>query len=261
MTVEVIRVEDSRDKDNAAVSAFKYVKDRSHRGLFVAAPIVVFAAPFIATTAVTLSVATIVGAGAAAAGEKLRGPVSRPDYTSLSPDEAEGMVDAHDQPMMRDVTYFRHPKASEKAIVIRSSDFHSYIMSEKIAEIIDYLRAETRLKSLSILIRSSDSKHAVVGGKLEGIPAKLRADLTKQHERRMALNYDEPSRANGRKNYLWIDDFPEVIAATRNARKGTFSFSQSTDMSFGMSGKFAKAFNLDAGWLNTFVIEVEAAFA
>ena len=58
-----------------------------------------------------------------------------------------------------------------------------------------------------------------------------------------------------------IADIPEVIAATRNARRGTMSFAQSTDMSFGMTGEAGKFLKMQAGWLQTFVIEVNAAFA
>ena len=134
-------------------------------------------------------------------------------------------------------------------------------MSQKIAEIIHYMRAETRLKSLNILIRSSDSKHAVVGGELEKVPAEIKADLSRKNERRMKLTYDEKSRPAHLASYVWLNDFPEVVAATRHARHGTMNFSQSTDMSFGMSGSVAKSANFKAGWLSTFVIEIEATFS
>jgi hypothetical protein len=155
----------------------------------------------------------------------------------------------------------RHPRPTQDSSIIKSTDFHGHIMSQKVAEIIHYMRAETRLRSLSILIRSSDSKHAVVGGELRKIPVNIKADLSKQNERRITLTYDERGRPAHLENYVWLNGFPEVVAATRHARNGTMNFSQSTDMSFGMSGSVAKVANFKAGWLSTFVIEIEATFS
>lgn len=76
----------------------------------------------------------------------------------------------------------------------------------------------------------------------------------------MSLTYENPSRIPHYGRYVWTDEFPEIVAATRNARRGTMSFSQATDMSFGMSGDAAKFVKLKEGWLTTFVVEVDAAF-
>jgi hypothetical protein len=259
MTVEIIQIQEPE-----AVGWPEWVWNRAKERPYLAAlaaPAAVVAAPFIATTAAAVSAAALGGVAVAGASEMIWGPGSPPPVTYYSAEEAHGLIDAFNQPLKRGVTYFRHPKESESAIIIRSADFHSFIMSEKVAEIIDYMRAETRLKSLSILIRSSDSKHAVMGKQLKVVPVNLRADLKNQHERRMHLTFEAPSRSAHRRKYIWIDEFPEVVAATRNARRGTMSFSQSTDMTFGMSGEVAKFVKLDAGWLTTFVVEVDAAFA
>ena len=77
----------------------------------------------------------------------------------------------------------------------------------------------------------------------------------------MSATYDERVRTSHLPKYVWINDFPEVIAATRDARHGAVSFAQSTDMSFGMSGAIAKFAKFKADWLSTFVLEVEATFA
>lgn len=259
MTIEIIQVQEP-EAEGWAEWAWNRAKERPYLAA-LAAPAAVVAAPFIATTAATLTAAAAGGVVIAGASEMIWGPGSQPSVTLYSADEARGIVDAHGKPLARGVTYLRHPKRTESPVIIRSTDFHSFIMSEKVAEIIDYMRAETRLKSLSILIRSSDSKHAVVGGQLQAVPAKVRADLKNEHQRRMILTYEGPSRTPHHRRYVWIDEFPEVVAATRNARRGTMSFSQSTDMSFGLSGEAAKFIKLQAGWLTTFVVEVDAAFA
>ena len=257
MTIEIIQVQEP-EAEGWTEWAWNRAKERPYLAALVA-PAAVVAAPFITTTAAAVGAAAVGGVAIAGASEMIWGPGSPPPVTFYSAEEAQGLLDAYNQTLTRGVTYFRHPKESESAIIIRSADFHSFIMSEKVAEIIDYMRAETRLKSLSILIRSSDSKHAVVGKQL--VPVNLRVDLKNQHERRMHLTYEAPSRSAPRPKYIWIDEFPEVVAATRNAWRGTMSFSQSTDMSFGMSGEVAKFVKLDAGWLKTFVVEVDAAFA
>ena len=114
---------------------------------------------------------------------------------------------------------------------------------------------------LEILIRSSDNKHAVVDGQLQAVPVSARAAFGQQHEPRMKRTWDAPVRLPHLPDYVWIGDFPEVLAATQGASKGTMSFSQLTDMNFGMSGTVARFAGFEAGWLSTFVGEIEATFA
>lgn len=264
MSVEIIRVQEP-----TAIGwgewLWKGAKQQAKDRPYLALPIVgaggVVAAPFIATGAATIAAGVAVGAVATGVSELVWGPDTTPPVTYLSVDAAREITDIHGQALMRGVTYMRHPRPTQDSSIIKSTDFHGHIMSQKVAEIIHYMRAETRLKSLSILIRSSDSKHAVVGGELEKVPVKMKADLSRQNERRMTLTYDERGRPAHLVKYVWLNDFPEVVAATRHARNGTMNFSQSTDMSFGMSGSVAKTANFKAGWLSTFVIEIEATFS
>jgi hypothetical protein len=258
VTLEIIQVQ-KPEAEGWVEWAWNRAKERPYFAA-LAAPAAVVASPFIATTAASVSVAAAGGVLIAGASEMIWGPGSPPPVTLYSADEAGGIVDAHGEPLAPGLTYLRHPKSSESSVLIRSTDFHDFIMKEKVAEIVHYMRSETRLKSLSILVRSSDSKHVVVGGKLKAVPGTVKADLKNEHERRMSVTYEGRSRPP-RQRYIWIDEFPEVIAATRNARKGTMSFSQSTDMSFGLSGDAAKFMKLQAGWLTTFLVEVDAAFA
>ncbi|MBB3348386.1 hypothetical protein [Sphingomonas sp. BK069] len=259
MSVEIIQIREG-EVEGWGEWALRQAKERPYFAALLA-PVAVVATPAIATTGLALGVATASGVAVAAAGEVIFGPGTQPKVTYLSEEEADGIIDAHDQPLVRGVTYLRHPKRSQQSVIVRSAEFHGYIMSQKVAEIIDYMRAETRLEALSILVRSTDSKHAVVGGHLEAISGKVGAELKNQHERRLNLTYASPARQPRRQPYIWIDDFPEVVAATRNARKGTMRFVQSTDMKFGLTGAAADIVNVEAGWLQNFVIEVEARFA
>ncbi len=259
MSVEIIRVEEPTQQGWGA-RALSVAKERPYLAA-LAAPGLVVAAPFVATTAAAVGGAAAGGVALAAAGELIFGPSAKPPVTLYSIDEAKGLRDVHHQPLMRGLTYMRLPRAGVAENIIRSSEFHAYVMSQKVAEIIHYMRSETRLKALSVLIRSSDRKHIVVGGELEKVSAKAAASREQQHERRMTATYDDRTREKHLENYSWIKDFPEVVAATRNARHGTMSFSQSTDMSFGMSAGVAKFAGFKAGWLSTFVVEVEATFS
>ena len=263
MSVEIIRVEEPVAVgwgERLWEGAKQQARDRPYLALPIVGAGGVVAAPFIVTGAATVAAGALVGAAATGVAELWRRE-SASQVTYLSIEAARNVTDIHGQTLMRGVTYMRHPRPIQDSGIIKSTDFHGHIMSQKVAEIIRYMRAETRLKSLSILIRSSDSKHAVVGGELEKVSAKIGADLSGRNERRMTLTYDERTRPAHLASYVWLDDFPEVVAATRHARHGTMNFSQSTDMSFGMSGSVAKAANFKAGWLSTFVIEIEATFA
>ena len=259
MSVEIIRIEEP-EKQGWGERTLSFARQRPYLAA-LAAPGLVAAAPFVATTGVALGAAAIGGAAIAAGGELIFSPNSKPPVTLYSVEDAKGMSDVHGQALLRGTTYMRLPRSSMAEKIIRSSEFHSYIMSQKVAEIIHYMRSETHLKALNVLIRSSDRKHVVIGGELERSTAKIQADAGRQHERRMSATYDDRARATHLDDYNWIKDFPEVVAATRNARRGTMSFAQSTDMSFGMSGSVAKFAGFKAGWLSTFVVEVEATFA
>ncbi len=263
MSVEIIRVEEP-EAVGWAEWLWEGAKHQAKERPYLALPALgagVVAAPFIPTGAVTVGAAAGIGFLASGVSELVWGPDAAPPVTYLPMEVAQNTTDIHGQSLMRGVTYMRHPRPMQEQSIIKSTDFHNYIISQKVAEIINYLRAETRLKSLSIFIRSSDSKYAVVGGKLEEIPVQMKVDLKNQSERRMTLTYDDRSRIPHLPTYVWLDDFPEVVAATRHARNGTMNFSQSTDMSFGMSGTVAKLAKFSAAWLSTFVLEIEATFA
>lgn len=173
MTVEIIQVQEP-EAEGWTAWAWNRAKERPYFAALVA-PAGVVAAPFIATTIATVGAAAAGGVVIAGASEMILGPGSRPPVTFYSADEAENIIDAYGQRLAPGMTYLRHPKRSESAVIIRSADFHSFIMSEKVAEIINYMRAETKLRSLGILIRSFDSKYAVIGGQLEAVPVKVRA--------------------------------------------------------------------------------------
>lgn len=266
MSVELIQVEEPQGQswgDWAADWggwALANARKRPYVAVVVAIPAAVVAIPAIVTSTATVGAGILGGAALAVAGEAAFGPEAKPPVTLYSIEHAKNIVDVHGEPLMRYTTYMRLPRQAAERSLIKASDFHNYIMSQKVAEIIAYMRAETRLKSLKILIRSSDRKHAVVGGQLEKVAASGSAEFGRSNQRSMNATYDDRARMPHLSAYAWIHDFPEVIAATRNARRGTMSFAQSTDMSFGMSGSVAKFAKFNAGWLSTFVLEVEATF-
>lgn len=264
MSVEIIRVEEPENiswPQQILDGAKRQAKERPHLAIPILTVGGVVAAPMIATTVGSVALAAAGGLIATSAVELFLGPETPPPVTYLPADLASHTQDIHGQPLRRGITYMRHPRPSEMSRIIKSTDFHSYIMSQQVSEIIHYLRAETHLKSLSILIRSADRTHVVVGGKLEKFPVNIKADARNANERRMTLTCDDENRIEHLLSYVWLNDFPEVVAATRYARRGKMQFSQSTDMSFGMTGNFAKYAKFSAGWLSTFVIEVEASFS
>lgn len=267
MSVEIIQVGEPQGQGWTGWAAdwggwaWDKAKERPYVAAVLAVPATVVAAPLIATTTATVGAGIAGGAVVAAIGEAVFGPHAAPPVTLYSVEKARQILDVHGQPLTRHTTYIRLPRKTAERTIVKASDFHTYVMSQKVAEIIAYMRAETRLKSLKVLIRSSDRKHAVVGGELEKVSASVSTELERRNQHSISATYDERVKMPHLPNYVWISDFPEVIAATRNARNGTMSFSQATDMSFGMSGSVAKFANFKAGWLSTFVLEVEATFA
>lgn len=123
------------------------------------------------------------------------------------------------------------------------------------------MRSELLLESLKILVRTRDSTKAFVGGQLEALTAEAKLQTSKSSQLYVDLKYSSPERQEHRSDYIWIKDFPEVVAATRNAKRGEVSFSQSTDMSFGLSAGAATVASFQTEWLSFFVLEIEASFA
>ena len=183
MSVEIIQLEEPQGHSWAEWAAdwggwaFEKAKERHYLAAIVAAPAAVVASTAIVTSAATVTAASVGGLAIAGVGEALFAPDAKPPVTLYSIEEAKSIVDVHGQPLMRATTYMRLPRQTSDLSIIKASEFHTYIMSQKVAEIITYMRAETRLKSLKILIRSSDRKHAVVGGELQAIAAGVGADL------------------------------------------------------------------------------------
>ena len=261
--VEIIRVEQPASGGVAAWAdwAWETAKERPYLALPVLGGSAVVAAPFIATSAATIAAGVAVGGVATGFSERIWGPDAKPPVTLYTVEEAKSMTDVHGQPLMRATTYMRHPRPSQQTSIIASSEFHSFIIRQKVAEIIHYVRAEALVRSLSILVRSAEGKHVLIDGNLEELPIKLEVNAAQRSANRMMSTYEDPIRLIHEPSYVWMNDFPEIIAATRNAGRGTMAFSQSTDMSFGMSGGVAKFAGFKAGWLSTFTVDVEATFA
>ena len=247
MTVELIRVQDPQTwVEWAWKGAWEQAKERPYLALIAAAPAAIVAAPFIALSAVS---------------ERIWGPSETPAVTIYPIAEAKKIIDVRGQSLSPGTIYLRLSRESEKDVIAPASEFHSIVLGQKIAEIIHYMRSETRLSSISILVKSLDKKYVFVKGHLKELSGDLRTETQAEKEGRIHSTYGDPSRLVHQPHYVWLQDLPEVVAATKNAERGTLSFSQRTNMSFGMSGEVAKFANFEAGWLSSFAIEIEASFA
>ena len=261
MSVEIIRVEEPKS-DGWGDWLWEQAKDRPYWALpFVAAGGAI-AAPFIATTAAVVGGAFVGGSAVVGAVELWRDSGDKPPpVTVYTSQQALTIFDVNGTPLQRGTTYLRHPKRSEHEVIVRSPDFHNFIMSQKVSEVIDYMRSELLLESLKVLVRTRDNSKAFVSGQLEAITPEAKLNTEKSSQLYVDLKYSNPERQAHRPGYVWINDFPEVVAATRNAKRGTVSFSQSTDMSFGLSAGAAAVASFQTDWLSSFVLEIEASFA
>ena len=69
----------------------------------------------------------------------------------------------------------------------------------------------------------------------------------------MTIQCDQPLKVSEkRQNYIWMDEFPHIVAMLDEADEGTFTVSESYDLSFGLGLDLAEQIGVDLEWNDNF---------
>lgn len=147
--------------------------------------------------------------------------------------------------------YIRHPKKGRDHWLIESEKFFPFIMREQIAEIISFLRSNTSLKYLKIVLNNNLSGNITAGVPLDGIPLEGFANLDIRNENELIINCPEGLKVSERKtDFVWIKDYPELMATIDGFKGGDeFKHTIKKNYSFGLGVKEANVIGVDANWL------------
>ncbi len=176
------------------------------------------------------------------------------DFFVLSKDdEIARFTEVFNDEWVNDVYYIRHPKKIKTDILIPASEFHSYIMREQLADIVSYIRANLRVTALDIEITRKNGASVSTKGVFDGIQLEGKATLNKSRANKVTIQCDQPLKVSEkRQNYIWMDEFPHIVAMLDEADEGTFTVSESYDLSFGLGLDLAEQIGVDLEWNDNF---------
>ena len=185
-------------------------------------------------------------------------------YVLSNEDEIKRFEDPRGYELTPNVYYIRHPLSARTNWLVPAPDFHGFIVREQVAEIVSYIRANTRAKVIDFQIRSGSNFDLIAGGKHPEIPIKLegKAEFKKHSEYHIRIEADAPLKpSEKRKQFYWIESLPDVVAAVDKFSGGKFSITVESDVSFGMAAKVAEYLSINSNFLTkqAWKLDVECA--
>lgn len=153
--------------------------------------------------------------------------------------------------------YIRHPKKSRERMLIEADKFHEYIYREQLSEIISFLRSELNIKHLKIEIIEGNSFSSYINVPIEEIPVEGKASINLHNSKIIEIKCEEGlKRSEKRTEYIWLQDFQELLSVVDNFEKGTFKNIITIDNSFGITGKIASLAGIGTAWIKKSKFEI-----
>ena len=170
-------------------------------------------------------------------------------YVLSKDDEIDRFNEAYDDDWVDDRYYIRHPKKSKTDCLIPSASFHKYVVREQIADIVSYVRSNLRVKEMQISVSRGNSGKVGLNGVVDGLPLEGEATIEFGDKYSASIKCKRPLKASEKKsNYIWIQEFPHLVASVDNAESGVFEINEEFDLSFGLAAKAAKSIGASASW-------------
>ncbi len=168
-------------------------------------------------------------------------------------DDIARFEDPRGNDLVPDVYYVRHPKKLRTNWLIPAHDFHAFVVREQMGEIVSFLRAELPVKRIELGISEGASLEASANGEVptQGgpIPVEGSAKASAKTSAKLIVEARKPLKpSEKRREYAWIEDFPNVQAAVDGFEDGSLSFEERSDVSFGVSAKIADVLGVSADY-------------
>lgn len=153
--------------------------------------------------------------------------------------------------------YIRHPKASKDRVLIEAEKFHEYIYREQLSEIISYLRSEFRLKYLKIEIKQGNDFSSYINFPIEEIPVEGEANIKLGSSKVLEIISERGLKRSEKKtDYVWLQDFQELLSVVDDFEDGLFKHTISIDNSFGINVKVANHIGIVSSWTQSSKFEI-----
>ncbi|MBW7474308.1 hypothetical protein K0T92_06095 [Paenibacillus oenotherae] len=153
--------------------------------------------------------------------------------------------------------YIRHPKKARDRFLIEVDKFHEYIYREQISDIVAFLRANLSIKSLTISSAAETDFSAFAHLPIEGLKIEGKAEAKLISKKELVINCPEGMKiSEKRKEYVWINDFQELLEVVDGFPGGDFRHTIEISNSFGMTLKEAKLLGIGGSWLNNRKFEI-----
>lgn len=167
--------------------------------------------------------------------------------------------------------YLSHPKVENS--LLESKSFHQYILMEQIGEVAAYIHENIPCNKISVSIREGNDFSSFSELNIEEDKLSEFGRVTLKDAKSLGLTFygDESKEStddsqkhsnikNTKKEYLWINDYKDLISKVTKYKEKEFSYILNLDNSFGMSSKIAKKIGINPTWLNNIRIEFNTLF-
>lgn len=175
--------------------------------------------------------------------------------------KAATLRDIDNHVLQVDRIYARHPlRKAFPTTVVAAEKFHSYMISDQMADIAKFLKAHVRLRTLRITVS------AVNGAKLDGSVTRsgqdvgVKAHLNSEVHHELVKHEENPVIVPYETEPYWMGEFPEIRAAIEHSSKGSITRKIGMDTRFGLTASVAAQAGIDANWLSRQLFCIEATY-
>lgn len=153
--------------------------------------------------------------------------------------------------------YIRHPKKARDRWLIEAEKFHEFIYREQLSEIISFLRANIPLKYLLVSSQEGIDFSAFANVPIEDLQVEGKAQIKLNSKKELVINCPEGLKiSEKRKEFIWINDFQELMSVVDGFVGGEFSHTIGIDNSFNITLKEAKLVGVGASWLKSSKLKI-----
>lgn len=153
--------------------------------------------------------------------------------------------------------YIRHPKEVKTRCLIEAEKFHEFIYREQIAEIVSFLRSNFMVKHLTISVEDGLDFNAFTRVPIEGMQFEGNVSIKKSNSKELVIDCPQGLRlSEKRTDYIWINDFQDLIAVADNFSGGEFKHVIKIDNAFGLGIEEAKTIGVGLSWLQKSKFEI-----
>jgi hypothetical protein len=121
-------------------------------------------------------------------------------YILSEPSEISRFRNPHDEELVDNVYYIRHPKKARTNWLIPANRFHAHIIGEQISEIVSFIRSNANVKYLRVSI--TDKAGAKFGAKavIEDVKVEGKAEVELSENHEVIIHCQEPLKASEKRS-------------------------------------------------------------